>query len=324
VDGHRFDELTRFLGVSLTRKRFLAFLGGLAAPIALTQQAEIATARKKGHKHHKGGGVEGLLEDTCGGTCTKDSECDTESGCVCDLRTNQCETLVCGGDCTKDAECSTLGGCHCEFPIDGAEERFGAEGLDVIGQCVTDACGGFCTKDADCDDSGGCICDVGTNQCVTVVCPGFCETNDDCTEQGQDNCVCFTIINIDSVQGELINSACGSCLGADDPCNASNECCGQLVCEPNSQSMELGFCQRKREPKKRHCSKHGGGCHSDHDCCAQGVCYGGKCGEKDTHCKSDSECARGFTCVGGKQTGSHRRCRRKGHKVRNKRNRGRG
>ncbi|MGH2618558.1 MAG: Dickkopf N-terminal cysteine-rich domain-containing protein, partial [Thermomicrobiales bacterium] len=157
-------------------------------------------------------------------------------------------------------------------------------------------------------------------------CPGACDDNTDCREQGGDACVCF--LGISTVNDDLVahviaegnGGACGECRGAGQSCDASTECCGQLICRN-------GTCARKRQPKpkrnRKRCAKHGHGCSQDGGCCAQAICYRGRCGEKDTHCDSDRECARGYTCVGGQLTGGHRRCRRKGRKrPRNRRNRG--
>ena len=199
---------------------------------------------------------------------------------------------------------------------------------------MTITCAGSCFKDADCPELENCVCTinvdpsrVGTEgdipgSCVTRTCPGECSNNVDCTEQGQDNCVCFLGPTVDvaaAVSAEGIDpvGSCGACLGAGAICDASTECCGQLVCQG-------GRCQRKRKPKKQRALRQlGKSCSQDPGCCAQAICYRGECGEKDTHCDSDNECARGYSCVGGRLTGGHRRCRRNRRKPpRNRRNRG--
>jgi hypothetical protein len=273
---------------------------------------------------------------TCGGTCANTDECRQQglAGCICFFpagarRTGAegeelglCATELCGGECSKPSDCSDTPGCTCDT---------------TTHQCVTVGCGGPCTKDSDCPDLSGCICDLTTGFCVTEICPGDCSTNEGCASGG-DECVCFLGSGVDVAAAPAgprgpqgpgpegltgptgPTGACGECLGNGDPCNASTECCGQLVCEPNSQSPALGFCQLKPKPKPHnHCQKHGQSCHRDNDCCAQGSCYRGKCGEKDTHCHHDNECARGYHCVGGNLSASHRRCRRNGHHKKNRR-----
>jgi hypothetical protein len=167
-----------------------------------------------------------------------------------------------------------------------------------------------------------------TNLCVTIACPGFCENNAECTdEQGQDNCVCFFGPGVDvtdvSIAGADLLGSCGACLPAGHECDASTECCGQLVCLNGTCQQKPPEPKPKPKPKReRRCHKHGQSCTGDNNCCGQGICFGGKCGEKDTHCDHDNECARGFVCVGGRDTGEHRRCRRRGRNVRRKKNRG--
>jgi hypothetical protein len=103
-----------------------------------------------------------------------------------------------------------------------------------------------------------------------------------------------------------VPGTCGTCLTLDATCDATTECCGQLVCRN-------GRCRKKKNPSGR-CAKHGESCKRDSGCCAQGRCYGGKCGEKNTHCDHQYECAKGYKCVGGKWPGDHRRCRKRGTK----------
>ena len=215
-------------------------------------------------------------------------------------------------DCRKDSDCSDTPGCTCNT---------------TTHQCVTVGCGGPCQEESDCPDLTGCMCVIPEGEtigfCVTQVCPGTCSSNEDCVS-GLDDCVCFLGPGVDvaavHAEGPAPEGDCAECLGLDEPCNASSECCGQLVCVPNSQSPGLGFCEPKPKPDHHHhCQKHGQRCHRDNDCCAQGTCYRGKCGEKDTHCHHDNECARGYHCVGGNLSAGHRRCRRNGHHKKHRR-----
>jgi hypothetical protein len=255
---------------------------------------------------------------TCGGTCIKDSDCSNRAeGCLCDIDPTTgdglCVTVSCAGACSKDADCPTLDGCFC-----------------ASGTCQT-ICAGRCLKTSDCADLPNCVCNLPPGGPVAGagilpgscgapnICPGVCDNNAQCTQQGADSCVCFlgAGVNVADVSSEGSNGLCGECHTLNHVCNASTECCGQLVCLN-------GTCQRKPTPpasgrRARRCNKHGKSCHADHDCCAQGVCYHGKCGEKDTHCDTDGECARGYSCVGGDLTGSHKRCRKNGRRRKNKR-----
>jgi hypothetical protein len=347
VDGQRFDDLARVLSARLNRKGFLALVAGVAAPTALS--ADVTAKKHKRRNRGNGGGgaaPQGFDEAVCSGECTKDAECPDSPDCMCDLETNRCQTVLCGGSCLKDDDCQDLPGCTCQF-INGPENP---------GACGTETCSYYCNK-GECrsgqPEGDSCVCDFETDTCVTIACPGFCEDNADCQEQGQEDCACFFGSNVDVTSAAEVAAAvarrpgpagpgglgaeggsgptgptgpvCGACLLSGAACNASTECCGQLVCRDagNGPSQEgifvAGTCQRKPKPKDR-CSKHGGTCHSDHDCCAQGVCFKGECGEKDTHCHNDSECARGYRCQGGPLSPGHRRCRKNGRRNRNRRN----
>jgi hypothetical protein len=276
---------------------------------------------------------------TCGGTCDDDEDCRTQDLPFCSCvhpvsrgqagtegEIGQCGTEACIGECSKDSDCGLTSGCICDT---------------TTFQCVTVGCGGPCKKDSDCPELTGCTCVIPEGEtigfCETQTCPGDCASNEDCAG-GEDACVCFLGPGVDvaaapagprgpqaaGVTGPTgPTGACGECLGNGEPCDATTECCGQLVCEPNSQSPALGFCEQKRPPKPKphhnHCQKHGQSCHRDNDCCAQGTCYRGKCGEKDTHCHHDNECAQGYHCVGGNLSAGHRRCRRNGHHKKHRR-----
>jgi hypothetical protein len=378
MDSQRFDELTRLLGVSLTRKRALAFLAGVLAPLAVADRPEGIAAkgkrqagrRRRRARRRGNGGVDAQGGIICGTPCEDVSDCGSCDAAVCfdpeeengvavagvngatGVCLSECDSLcfsdedcaglpgnctcfeehclcdqvcgdACGGACFSDGDCTDAPGCVCTVDNPG---RVGAEG--GIGQCVT-VCAGTCLKDADCADVPDCACLIPTGQTIGVCgqpeqCPGDCASNAECREQGRNDCVCF--LGVDTVNDEAVarvvaegnGGLCGECRGGGQSCDASTECCGQLVCRG-------GRCQRKPTPKKRkqRCAKHGHGCTQDAGCCAQAICYRGKCGEKDTHCDSDRECARGYTCVGGRLTGGHRRCRRQGRRrPRNRRNRG--
>jgi hypothetical protein len=262
--------------------------------------------------------------ETCGNHCEK-GQCGEVEGdsCVCDLERNLCVTIACPGFCEDNADCTEQGqdNCVCFFG-----PGVNVTDVSIAGPAAPGSCGTCLPAGHECDASTECcgqlVCDLDTNLCVTVSCPGSCQDNADCTEQGADDCVCFFGVGVDvtDVSIEGLDGRCDTCLPNGQTCNASTECCGQLVCLN-------GRCQQKPQPKPkpkrdRRCHKHGQSCTGDNNCCGQGICFGGKCGEKDTHCDHDSECARGFVCVGGRDTGGHRRCRRRGRNVRRKKNRG--
>jgi hypothetical protein len=276
---------------------------------------------------------------TCGGTCANTEECRQQglAACECVFPAREaklgtegelglCGTEACFGPCSKDTDCGLTFGCICDT---------------TTNQCVTVGCGGPCTKSSDCPELSGCDCVIPEGDafgfCLPQTCPGNCGDNRACASGG-DECVCFLGSGVDVAAAPAgprgpqgpgqegltgptgPTGACGECHTVGDSCNATTECCGQLVCELNSQSPDLGFCQLKPKPKPHHhCQKHGQSCHRDNDCCAQGSCYRGKCGEKDTHCHHDNECARGYHCVGGNLSASHRRCRRNGHHKKHRR-----
>ncbi|MDF3039838.1 MAG: hypothetical protein K0Q71_2544 [Thermomicrobiales bacterium] len=370
MDAHRFDELTRLLGVSLTRKRSLAFLASalLAPMLAAAPETIVAKPRRRRKRRPGYGGVAAQGGEICGTPCETANDCGSCDAAVCfnpdeqnglliegingatGVCLSECDSLCfsdedcaglpgtcncfeehclcdqvcgnsCGGACFSDGDCADSPGCVCTV---NNPARVGAEGA---GQCVT-VCAGSCLKDADCADTPDCACLIPTGQTTGACgqpeqCPGDCADNAECREQGQGPCVCF--LGVDTVNEEVVakvvaegnGGLCGECRGNGRSCDASTECCGQLVCRN-------GACARKRKPRsKKRCAKHGRKCTQDAGCCGQAICYRGKCGEKDTHCDSDRECARGYTCVGGRLTGGHRRCRRQGRRrPRRRRNRG--
>ncbi len=324
VDGQRFDDLARLFCASLNRKRFLAIVAGIAAPAALSEDGA-AKKHKKRNRSNGGGDVDpqGAVPVVCSGACTKDAECPESPDCMCDLETNRCQTVLCGGVCDDERPCQNLPGCTCVQV---------AENLSL---CETATCGNVCSK-GECGDveDDSCVCDNETNLCVTIACFGTCADNAECAEK----CACFFGSDVDVANAAEVEAAtlgaegvpagaCGACIGAGDPCNASTECCGQLVCRgsgegPSQEGEFAGTCQRKPKPKpdKDRCGKHGQSCRRDNDCCAQAVCFKGKCGEKDSHCHNDSECAQGYSCQGGPLAPGHRRCRKNGRRNRNRRN----
>jgi hypothetical protein len=348
MDDRRFDELTRFLGVSVSRKRFLAFVTGIVAPVALVDGiADVDAKNKKKAKKRRrarqddGVGSQGNGNGTCGSACDPNEpdqclNCSPQGVCIGVVvagvgAEGEPPTGRCAARCTEF--CDFSNGDPCDFLGQGDNcicigNSFEAttEGLPEGCFCFDGCrCEGSCSKKkSECPDVPGCVCDDTFEEPgVCTTCPGACENNPQCTEQGADDCVCFfgSGVDVTDVSIEGLAGRCGTCLANGQRCNASTECCGQLVCLN-------GTCQQKppepkpRPKRERRCHKHGQSCTGDNNCCGQGICFGGKCGEKDTHCDHDNECARGFVCVGGRDTGGHRRCRRRGRNVRRKKNRG--
>jgi hypothetical protein len=153
---------------------------------------------------------------------------------------------------------------------------------------------------------------------VSPTYPGFCNANAECTARGDPDCVCFEGRPNAQVVPAAEFGFCETCRTTGASCRGSNECCGQLVCEgvaeagASGANGPAGSCRAKRPPPPRRCRRHGQSFHRDGECCAQGQCYQGTCGEKDTHCHNDRECARGYRCQGGRLSPGHRRCRKNG------------
>ena len=304
MDEQRFDALTRLLGVSGSRKRFLAALGGIAAPALLAMRANTpVAARKRRMKRATPGSGDTGAQETCGSICTQDSHCPNQ--CACNVTNGLCQ--ACGTFCANDADCQ--GDCRC---------------IDSF--CVT-GCPGECQSDDDCgifSDDCACIlniCACPTGTCdVDDTCPGACAENGECAAQGANGCVCF--LGVDTADAELVarvnaegpGGACRACLGEGDDCIASSECCGQLVCG------EDGRCRQKPgNANPGGCKPQGGSCQRDSDCCdGQAACYKGRCGEKNTDCRNDGDCAPGYRCQGGPLSQNHRRCRKNGRRRRNR------
>jgi hypothetical protein len=320
MDSQRFDDLTRRMVLPVNRKQFVALIGGLFAAKSLATTAATSSAKRRGKKQRPGasGSVSAGGGQTGGTTCAE----------------------VCTGQqpspqCLSPSICSSSENCPPDFPVCCMVGSCGSPGE---GTCCALTCGGACLKDSDCPALAGCVCELPARrvagqgalvgQCGTVTCPGSCTTNQNCTAHGQDSCVCFLGVNtadaalVDAVVAQGTGGNCGDCRGSGEACEASTECCGQLVCDPPAAAAEgiltgQGTCRHKPKPSKR-CKKHGQGCQRDGECCAQGSCYKGKCGENDTHCKNDGQCARGYRCQGGPLAPGHRRCRKNGARRRNR------
>jgi hypothetical protein len=306
VDGQRFDDMARLFSARLNRKGFLAIIAGVAAPAALSDDgaAKKRKSRNRGRRGNQDLEPEGIDGAVCSGSCTKTADCPDSPGCICDPDTNRCKTVLCGGACVEDADCGDLPGCTCQ-----------SVGLQV-NQCGMATCNEICEK-GECSQVPGdsCVCDFETNLCVTVNCPGFCEDNADCTGQGQDNCVCFLGDAVGAEGPAPPTGSCGACLGQGAACDASTECCGQLVCDESS-----GECVPEACP---------GGCNDNDDCLAQGqdqcACIlsitrlaadaldvgaegeAGACGEcrgVDDPCTVTSECCGQLVCDGGADFGA--------------------
>jgi hypothetical protein len=321
MDAHRFDELTRLLGVSLTRKRALAFLTGAVAPLTLAASPEAhAKRRRKRRRADAGLAAQGGI--ICGTPCESVSDCGSCDAAVCFDPDDQNGVMVegvngatgvclseCDSLCFSDEDCAGFAGsCTC------FEEHC------LCDEVCGDTCAGACFSDGDCADAPGCVCTVNTparvgaegivGQCVTV-CAGTCLKDADCAD-AQD-CACL-------IPTGQTTGVCGQPEQCPGDCATNAECRqqgqGNCVCFLGVDTIDEEAVARViAEGNGGLCGEcRGGGqsCGASTECCGQLVCRNGACARKRKPqrktrcakhghgCTQDAGCCAQAICYRGK------------------------
>ena len=278
MDGQRFDDLTRVLGASLTRKRLVSLLAGLLGAGAVAAFDDSVSAKKRGRKHRQrdGGKIAAQGSSGCGAPCQSSTECQGCPFAVCDdgVCATQCLTT-----CLEDSDClSSTCVCHDGFCA------------CTDGNCAP-TCGGFCEFSAECAPSCACV----DNFCVPT-CPGNCDDDPEVCNQipGEDDCICPNG-ECHCTDGTCLPLACGGDCSKDSDCPNLAGC----ICNEDTGQCETVTC--------------GGACIKDTDCPQTGGCFcagqqggggvqGFLVGQCVTEvcggsCKGDSECEGALGCV---------------------------
>jgi hypothetical protein len=243
MDGRRVDALSRALGESVTRKRFVALLsaGGVSAIAAIRGQ-DLSTAKHGGRKQGK------RRKERKKGTRRQEGSEQISSG---GSPAQPLETNTCPGDRTQ-AICHCpkgLGGAQCHITCVAAGAGHENDSFDClcagsavgVPACAPERCpaviaadascggpatyAGTCTTTADCPFSSipGSICDSETRQCVRPTCNGSCRSQEMC-RGGAGDCVCLGL-------SEEAPGRCGRCIQDALPANSRDECCSGDFCE---------------------------------------------------------------------------------------------
>jgi len=286
MDGQRFDDLTRALGATRSRRQVLRALAGAAAA-ALTGAAHRrpAAAADCGRDGEPCGCCRGGL------TCTNGTCCPDERACngACCPSGHRCE----GGACVR----SGGGG--------------GSPGGCPAGQanCAGPGCVDLSADPANCGACGN-ACPPSTNPCQVAVCAngicGFgpgnegapCDDGNACTQI--DTCQGGACVGssplVCSTDNPCLTASCDPILGcvttpkpADTPCDDANRCDGREKCDGAGSCVE-GTPETCPEPGQ---------------CQEAGVCdpATGACSYQSkadgTACTGTDACFGSFACLGG-------------------------
>jgi hypothetical protein len=206
MDHERFDDLTRALATSTSRRQFLKTLaggaaGGLLALLGIGEAAADDTCKPNGKKCRKNA-------QCCSNNCVSGTCAACPSG-----------QRLCNGSCIPQNDCCTNADCA-------------SDQICQNGTCVTPctANGGICGGDGDCcsgNCSNGFCCDPGQVGLSNGSCATPCSSTADCSCSARSSC-------------QQDTSGVRYCLNADapptDPCATNGECDQGYYC------YNLGVC----------------------------------------------------------------------------------
>jgi hypothetical protein len=242
LDANDFDDLSRVLGGSITRKGIFKLLAVLSASgLTVFTGVDLSAAQKRNRDKKR-----------------RRRNRDSANTCPLDKKNAVCHCPEGLGGAQCKVNCVGTGGGHTNDTFDCmcAGSIKGVPDCDpTSGRCPEDfdknvpcggptTCGGTCTKNGDCPFNSvpGCTCNLATGQCELppVTCPGPCATQETCTVKGA-GCICRTLDGI-----------CGDCLTDGEPAGGADECCSgqycalQDVCGPCTPPQECaGGCDEQ-------------------------------------------------------------------------------
>ena len=203
MDGKRFDEWTKILGASRSRRATLKTIAATMLAGAGLVYREASAAQCLNPRH----------------PCRSDSQCCNEQcdegSCRCTQLQQPCKkashccqrSALCGQ--VEKSECAADPGVCCQppgFACSSACDCCGAVAC-TDGQCCAPA-GEKCAEDNDCCGSGTCV----RGHCCTPP-QGECDKDDDCCGK--------------AVCGGILGQVC--CLLPGDTCDAEFDCCDTTV-----------------------------------------------------------------------------------------------
>jgi hypothetical protein len=266
MEPHRFDILTRRLGIAGSRRQALtAFIAGTFAHLAGFPEVDRAAGACKGFKakcKSKSSCCGGLglrcRKDRC--RCKKGWQRCADSGKGCThVKTDPGNCGSCGNECPPATPCC-IGG-KCEATCGGSccascfIDHLGIVPQPATATCCQEGAGNFCSSkkhnksddeccypDQDCVN-GHCCCDgcQGAVICGGKCCPAASCCNGKCCAEGQ---VCGT-----TTEGLACVAADRQCAGDDDclageECRAGTCCSGDRICgdgEGGEACCEAGY-----------------------------------------------------------------------------------
>jgi hypothetical protein len=295
MDDQRFDDLTRRLGVSVSRKRFVALLTGAFSAGAIAAGADIADAKKRGKskkrkRRSSGPGLQGINGSSfCSTLCDSSgvpSFCDAQSSCTSDAncpatqpfccQTGSCSSQsgagvccgapVCAADlCEKDSDCANSPGCLCNTTTD---------------LCEATTCAGGCFKDSDCPDFAGCVCNLSLNSELQAqgsgVPPGQCGTRETCGGPcvKDSDCAFTTGCVCDEATEQCVTATCpGSCTTNDNCTVRGQDGCACFLGVNTADAAAVDAVVAQGEGGACGlCRGSGETCTASSECCGQLVC----------------------------------------------------
>jgi hypothetical protein len=247
MDGSRFDDLTRRVAGTASRRRVLAGLAASVLGVFIGGNGEVSAARPPRSLRRT---------RRCGGSST--TPCS--DGCC-----------AAGFMCVDDAGCAPNDAVPCNGGYCTAGQLCGADGQCLICSNRTDSCGGECgpcPAGAECREDADCASGLCTR--------GVCEGEAACLEWGSmctqhDEC-CTGLCRAINAGG----LACEQCGGEGAACGNYVYCCPGYECDINSSSPTFLTCLST----PTYCTMPPGACQTSEDCCQhqrQSVCLEGIC-----------------------------------------------
>ena len=264
----------------------------------------------------------GHCEEAGGGTCTSNSQCESD---VCGIAgTGNCCTAACVAGACGATSCDATGACV--YPLSGATVA-GCSGIcDGTGHCE-EAGGGTCTSNSQCESN---VCGIaGTGNCCTAACvagacgatscdatgacvyplsgatvagcSGICDGTGHCEEAGGGTCTsnsqCESNVCGIAGTGNCCAAACTAGVCGATGCDVSGACsypataCAATSCTGSTlttfTTCNAGACTGGGTPAA---------CPGDFACNGGGTACLLACGTDDA--AGDANCATGFWCDG--------------------------
>lgn len=308
MDDRRFDNLTRALSGTRSRRQLLRSLAGAAAALLVPGAANAAPCGKEGQQC---GCCRSDLTCTNGTCCLNDRVCN---GACCPVGYT-CQ----GGACVRTGGGGNPGGCP------AGQAKCGKSCIDISSDVANcGSCGHVCPGPTPGTCQGAAICTNGVcgfaPLAAGTVCrpaAGPCDLAEACNGTSL-NCPA----NAFAPSSTICRPAAGDC-DAVEFCTGSSAACPADGFQPASVACRPATCEGGVATRAATCSGAGSACpepireactpyvcgatacrtncDSDADCVASHHCDGGVClsdADLGAACDEDSDCASGF-CVGG-------------------------